>query len=90
MSFQYRYTGDNQVVFVSLRKDGETWAPNRGDTIGSDVPIAHPLLELIVDTPVVDAPVVDVPAHETSVKVTVPALPEIKSKPSPFDESEEN
>jgi hypothetical protein len=45
----YRYLGDLPTVFISLVKDGHTFAPNKGDTIDWPVPIGHPLLELVVD-----------------------------------------
>ena len=48
MSFTYRYTGDQRTVFISLEKDGETFAPIKGDTITTNDAIGHPLLELVV------------------------------------------
>lgn len=51
MSFTYRYTGDLPTVFISLVRDGRSWAPNKGDTIDWPTPIGHPLLELVPEVP---------------------------------------
>ena len=49
MPYRYRYTGDLPTVFISLVKDGHTFAPNKGDTIDWPTAIGHPLLELVVE-----------------------------------------
>jgi len=45
----YRYVGDLPTVFISLVKDGHTFAPNKGGTIDWPTAIGHPLLELVVE-----------------------------------------
>jgi hypothetical protein len=43
----YEYTGDADVVFPTLAKDGQTWTASKGDTIDSDVELSHPSLSLV-------------------------------------------
>ena len=68
----YKYVGDLPTVFISLTKDGRTFMPSKGDTIDWPVPIGHPLLELVVETP---APVVE-KAPETKVGGVEKVIPE--------------
>ena len=46
MSYTYRYTGDMSTAFINLERP---WEPNKGDLFESRTPIAHPLLELVVE-----------------------------------------
>lgn len=52
----YRYTGDAPTVFVGIRKDGHTWEPSHGDTVTTDRPVGHPLLERVAADEVVVRP----------------------------------
>ena len=84
MTLTYRYTGDQPGVFITLRKDDSTWTPSKGDEIDSEVPIAHPLLELVSQDEVpevVEEPVVEEPVNE-------PAEPEITESPISADDKE--
>ena len=45
--FTYVYTGDEPTAFISLRKDGVTWTPSKGDEIESDEVLRHPLLAIV-------------------------------------------
>lgn len=80
MFFKYVYTGSAPTAFITLRTASGTWVPNQGDTYDSPVPIAHPLLELVVDAPQ--------KSDEEIVKD--PAVPDQTESPAEVDESEEN
>jgi hypothetical protein len=43
----YRYTGDVPTVFISMRKDGRTWVPDKGDEIEWPEQVGHPFLEVV-------------------------------------------
>jgi|APCry1669189665_1035243.scaffolds.fasta_scaffold230698_1 hypothetical protein len=86
MAPEYRYIGDMPTAFISLRKDGKTWTPSKGDTIKSSSPLAHPLLELVV-------------REEKKAKPTEEAAPEVETSepadhenksPVTVDQPEEN
>lgn len=79
MAYRYRYTGDSPNVFIALKKDGHTWVPDKGDTIDSESPIHHPLLELVKPE-----------AAPVAKKTFEPAKPEVNEKPSAAQESEDN
>ncbi len=85
MSYTYRYLGDLPTVFINLRKDDQTWCPNKGDTYTSPIPVQHPLLELLTEVkdepptapvaaedPVVDE---DDDDYETMPDPVVPLMP---------------
>lgn len=73
MAFTYRYVGTEPAAFVTIQKNADV-----GGTIESDVPLSHPLLELVKDTPV---------ANESWKSAVVP---ETIESPVKADENEEN
>ena len=81
MTYRYRYTGDLSTAFIDLDRP---WEPSKGDTYDSEVPIAHPLLELVSQDEVpevIKEPVIEEPVNE-------PAEPEITESPVSADDKE--
>jgi len=77
----YRYTGDIPTVFISMRKDGKTWVPDKGDEIEWPEEVGHPFLEVVS------------PGKEqttNSQKEAAPEPPASKESPVAVDESKEN
>ena len=64
MSFTYEYTGDQKTVFIFLEKDGQTFAPEKGETITTNEAVGHLLLKLVVSDPVTEDAPTDVPITE--------------------------
>jgi hypothetical protein len=80
--FTYRYTGDEDVAFVTIQKNARV-----GGTIESDVPLLHPLLELVEDERVVEVtPCIE----EVQKPIKSAIVPETTESPVSGDDRKEN
>lgn len=79
MTFTYRYLGTEPTCFVTIQKNAYPGVP-----LESDVPLSHPLLELVEDAPEVK--------EVAEVKELKPSavVPETTESPVSGDELKEN
>ena len=79
MTFTYRYLGDEPTCFVTVGKNAYPGVP-----LESDIPLSHPLLELIVDEQDVQE------IEEVQELKTSAVVPETNESPVSGDDMKEN
>jgi hypothetical protein len=86
MTYTYEYIGDVPTVFITLKSNGKTWEPKKGDKIVVDHFISHPLLVLVPQ----QEPEKNKADEKPATKKSEPAQPVQDESPATADEIEES
>lgn len=78
MTYTYKYIGPVPTVFITIKKDGETWVPNPGDEVTLDYPVFHPWLELVTEVGD-EGPAEDTPPADSKIAKKAPPTPAINT-----------